>query len=142
MAKLRAALGVQPTHGAHRMAVCRGYAAPRNFANCDFASRLERLIPTLTNTDSPCPASCRHPRLKMRVKSKMCMIGHRAGVTTGGNWAGPIGEFRLVVDKGDPSNLVSFCADGVKKISATEFEVRKKNFVPSKDLNVLILTSK
>jgi hypothetical protein len=46
------------------------------------------------------------------------------------------------VDKGDPSNLVSFCADGVKKISATEFEVRKKNFVPSKDLNVLILTSK
>jgi hypothetical protein len=36
-------------------------------------------IPTLTNTDSPCPASCRHPRLKMRVKSKMCMIGHRAG---------------------------------------------------------------
>jgi hypothetical protein len=37
------------------------------------------LIPTLTNTDSPCPASCRHPRLKMRVKSKMCMIGHRAG---------------------------------------------------------------
>jgi Domain of unknown function (DUF4424) len=63
-------------------------------------------------------------------------------LTTGGNWAGPIGEFRLVVDKGDPSNLVSFCADGVKKISATEFEVRKKNFVPSKDVNVLILTSK
>jgi hypothetical protein len=63
-------------------------------------------------------------------------------LTTGGNWAGPIGEFRLIVDKGDPSNLVSFCADGVKKISATEFEVRKKNFVPSKDLNVLILTSK
>jgi uncharacterized protein DUF4424 len=63
-------------------------------------------------------------------------------LTTGGNWAGPIGEFRLVVDKGDPSNLVSFCADGVKKISPTEFEVRKKNFVPSKDLNILILTSK
>ena len=60
-------------------------------------------------------------------------------LTTGGNWAGPIGEFRLVVDKGDPSNLVSFCADGVKKIGPTEFEVRKKNFKPSKDLNVLIL---
>ena len=53
-------------------------------------------------------------------------------LTTGGNWAGPISEFRLVVDKGDPSNLVSFCADGVKKISPTEFEVRKKNFKPSK----------
>jgi Domain of unknown function (DUF4424) len=60
-------------------------------------------------------------------------------LTTGGNWARPIGEFRLVVDKGNPSNLVSFCADGVKKISATEFEVRKKNFMPSKDLKILIL---
>jgi ABC-type uncharacterized transport system substrate-binding protein len=51
------------------------------------------LIPTLTNTDSPCPASCRHPRLKMRVKSKMCMIGHRAGgrsrkASLGITWAG------------------------------------------------------
>jgi hypothetical protein len=61
-------------------------------------------------------------------------------LTTGGNWAGTIGEFRLVVNKGDPSNLVSFCADSVKKISATEFEVRKKKFKPLKDLNVLILT--
>ena len=63
-------------------------------------------------------------------------------LTTGGNWAGAIGEFRLVVDKGDPLNLVSFCADGVRKISATQFEVRKRDFVPSKDLDVLILTLK
>jgi hypothetical protein len=60
-------------------------------------------------------------------------------LTTGGNWAGPIGSFRLIVDKGDASSLVSFCAEGVKKISATEFEVTKSNFVPKSDLNVLIL---
>ncbi len=30
---------------------------------------------------------------------------------TGGNWAGPIGTFRLVVDKGSADNLVSFCGN-------------------------------
>lgn len=59
---------------------------------------------------------------------------------TGANWAGPIGDFRLVVDKGAPENLVSFCGNGVKKISPTQFEMRAKNFLPSKDLHVLILT--
>jgi hypothetical protein len=59
---------------------------------------------------------------------------------TGANWAGPIKNFRLVVDKGAPENLVSFCASGVKRISPTRFEVRKTDYVPSRNLNVLILT--
>lgn len=60
-------------------------------------------------------------------------------LTTGANWAAPIKDFRLVVDKGDARNLVSFCAEGVKKISPTQFEVRKTDFTPGADLNVLIL---
>jgi hypothetical protein len=60
-------------------------------------------------------------------------------LTTGANWAKPIGDFHLVVDKGSPDSLVSFCADGVKKISATQFEIRHANFSPSQDLRVLIL---
>lgn len=58
---------------------------------------------------------------------------------TGGNWAGPIGDFRMVIDKGDPTNLVSFCATGVKKIGPTTFEVRKSNWTPDRDLSILIL---
>jgi hypothetical protein len=58
---------------------------------------------------------------------------------TGANWAKPIGEFRLVIDKGAADNLVSFCASGVKKISPTQFEVRKTNFTPTDDLHILIL---
>jgi hypothetical protein len=34
---------------------------------------------------------------------------------------------------------VSFCAEGVKKISPTQFEVRKTDFEPTQDLNVLIV---
>ena len=60
-------------------------------------------------------------------------------LSSGANWRGPIGDFRLVVDKGKPDNLVSFCMDGVKKISPTQFEVRKKNYEPDRDLNVLIV---
>jgi hypothetical protein len=59
---------------------------------------------------------------------------------TGGNWAGPIRAFRLVVDKGSPDNLISFCGNGVKKISATQFEMRQSEFTPTADLDVLILT--
>jgi hypothetical protein len=58
---------------------------------------------------------------------------------TGANWSGPIGDFRLVVDKGDPDNLVSYCGDGLKKISPTQFEMRKKDFRPEGNLSVLIL---
>ena len=38
----------------------------------------------------------------------------------------PIGRFRLVVDKGAPGNLVSFCGEGVRKISPTRFEMSVK----------------
>lgn len=58
---------------------------------------------------------------------------------TGANWKGPIGDFRLVVDKGMPDSMVSFCADGVKKISSTQFEVRRVNFTPTSDLEILIV---
>jgi Domain of unknown function (DUF4424) len=58
---------------------------------------------------------------------------------SGANWRGPIKDFRLVVDKGSPKNLVSFCMNGVTKISDTQFEVRKTNFEPDKDLDILIV---
>jgi hypothetical protein len=55
------------------------------------------------------------------------------------NRARPIGEFRLIVDKGDPANLVSFCSDGASKIGPTRYEVRKTDYRPTADLHVLIL---
>jgi hypothetical protein len=61
-------------------------------------------------------------------------------LTTGANWRSPIGSFRLVVDKGDPRNLVSFCGEGVRRISPTRFEVRHENWRPTRDLDVLIVT--
>jgi hypothetical protein len=63
-------------------------------------------------------------------------------LTTGANWAGPIKDFHLVVDKGQADRLVSFCGEGVKRISATAFEMRVKDFTPAQNLNVIILGRK
>jgi hypothetical protein len=58
---------------------------------------------------------------------------------TGANWAGPIKDFKVVIDKGLPDRLVSFCLDNVKKISPTAFEIRKKDFTPERDLKILLI---
>ena len=60
-------------------------------------------------------------------------------LTSGANWRSSIGRFRLVVDKGKPGNLVSFCGAGVRKISPTQYEVRYLNWKPTRDLHVLII---
>lgn len=60
-------------------------------------------------------------------------------LTTGANWRSPIGDFRLVVDKGQARNLVSFCETGVRRTSPTQFEVRHHNWRPTRDLNILIV---
>ena len=59
---------------------------------------------------------------------------------TGANWAGPIQDFHLTVDKGDAANLVSFCADGVTKTGPTTFDVHATNFTPARDLFILLLS--
>jgi hypothetical protein len=46
-----------------------------------------------------------------------------------------------VVDKGSPKNLVSFCGSGVKKIGPTQFEMRRTDWRPEKDLSILLLVS-
>jgi len=58
---------------------------------------------------------------------------------TGANWAGPIKDFRMIVDRQKPDRLVSFCADNIKPITKSAVEVRAKDFVPSKDLKILIV---
>jgi hypothetical protein len=60
-------------------------------------------------------------------------------LVTGANWARPIGDFRMVIDKGRADAIVSFCGTGVRRISPTQFEVRYRNFTPRQNVSVLIL---
>ena len=69
------------------------------------------------------------------------LIEHRLSyiLTTARNWQGPIGDFRLVIDKAGPRWLVSLCLDGLKKIAPTQFEFTATDYVPERDLKVLFL---
>ncbi|NBE09212.1 DUF4424 family protein [Paragemmobacter ruber] len=59
---------------------------------------------------------------------------------TANSWAGPIGDFRLTLDKGAEENIISLCAEGVEKTGPTTFEIRKRNYSPDRDLDILIVT--
>ena len=59
---------------------------------------------------------------------------------TANSWAGPIGDFRLTLDKGASENIISLCASGVEKTGPTTFEIRKRNYSPDRDLEILIVT--
>ncbi len=60
-------------------------------------------------------------------------------LSSGANWRGPIGDFRLVVDMEKHGYMASFCMDGIKQISPTQFEVRKTNFEPTGDIDILFV---
>lgn len=62
-------------------------------------------------------------------------------LTTGNNWFGPIGDFHLTVDKGNPRNIISFCGEGIKKTGPTTFEMRARDFSPAQNLDILMVVS-
>ncbi|MCU0826553.1 MAG: DUF4424 domain-containing protein [Tabrizicola sp.] len=57
---------------------------------------------------------------------------------TANSWAGPIKRFKLTVDKGEPGNIVSLCADGIKKTGPTTFVMEKTDYTPDRDLHILV----
>ncbi|MCB9994254.1 MAG: DUF4424 domain-containing protein [Hyphomicrobiaceae bacterium] len=61
-------------------------------------------------------------------------------LTTGRNWYQTIGTFHLTVDKGSPDNLVSWCGEGIVKTGPTTFELKKEDYYPERDLEILILS--
>ncbi len=61
-------------------------------------------------------------------------------LTTANTWQGPIGHFRLTIDKGKPGNVLSLCIDGLHKTGPTTFVTEKKAFTPTGDLRLLIVS--
>ncbi|WP_228284681.1 MULTISPECIES: DUF4424 family protein [unclassified Psychrobacter] len=65
-------------------------------------------------------------------------------LTTGANWAKPIKDFTLTVER-DNNELVSFCWQGkgkVKKIAPNTFQIKESDFVPTHDFNVIFIHNK
>ena len=58
---------------------------------------------------------------------------------TGANWAGPIGRFRLTVDKAKPQRLISTCLAGLKKTGATTWGLDRRNFTPTENIRLMLI---
>lgn len=63
-------------------------------------------------------------------------------LTTGANWAKPIDDFRLTIER-DKNELVSLCWHGknqFKKVGEGKFVVEEKNFTPKHDLDIAFIS--
>jgi hypothetical protein len=60
-------------------------------------------------------------------------------LTTGANWHGPIGRFRMTLDKGRPENILSLCWSGLRRTGPTRFEFEARDWTPDRDVRLLIL---
>ncbi len=61
-------------------------------------------------------------------------------LTTANNWKGPIGTFRLTLDKLKAANVLSLCWPGaLKKTGPTTFESTLTNFAPKRDIDMLVV---
>jgi hypothetical protein len=62
-------------------------------------------------------------------------------LSTAKNWKGGIGKFHLTLDKLRPQNTLSLCWDGdLRKSSATTFEFSATNYVPTRDVKMVVLS--
>jgi hypothetical protein len=60
-------------------------------------------------------------------------------LSTGANWAGPIGRFRLGIDAGDPGNLLFTCMPDLARDADGRYVFESSDFVPEGDLWLLIV---
>jgi len=58
-------------------------------------------------------------------------------LTTGANWRGPIGRFRLVVESPGPADFVFVCLEGARRVANNRIEADIEQFWPWHDLEVL-----
>ena len=60
-------------------------------------------------------------------------------LTTGANWAGPIGRFHLVVDTPGPKHILATCFPGLQRTGPTRYEVTLTDYTPKGELRVMFL---
>jgi hypothetical protein len=76
----------------------------------------------------------------MKKKGEGGIVQVHYVLKTGANWKGPIGRFVLRLEKEKPSQKVSVCMDGFRKVDERTFELEKTSFVPTRDLMVAFIS--
>ena len=91
-------------------------------------------------TRSAALALLAHNRANPQSGNMLTALATDYVLSTGNNWKGPIGRFRLVLDKLKHENVMSLCADGhIEPVSPTTFEFVQEHFAPRADIKMLVL---
>jgi hypothetical protein len=109
----------------------RYHPVPRHF----FFGKEDLASPEMRKTYCFDADFVRSAQAKLAQSSQDILKGYELKyvLTTAENWLGPIGKFKLTVDKTTPDALVSLCAQGIKKAGPTTFVLAEE------DLSVLFL---
>jgi hypothetical protein len=115
----------------------RYHPVPRHF----FFGKEDLASPEMRKTYCFDADFVRSAQAKLAQSSQDVLKGYELKyvLTTAENWLGPIGKFKLTVDKTTPDALVSLCAQGIKKADPTTFVLTEDDYTPSEDLSVLFL---
>ena len=115
----------------------RYHPVPRHF----FFGKEDLASPEMRKTYCFDSDFVRSAQAKLAQSSQDVLKGYELKyvLTTAENWLGPIGKFKLTVDKTTPDALVSLCAQGIKKTSPTTFVLSEDDYNPSEDLSILFL---
>ena len=83
---------------------------------------------------------CVGPKLLAKLRKKGAYVRNvHYTLKSGGNWAGPIGRFRLTIQKGSAGEQVSVCLPDTRRSSPTTFTVERTSFTPTSDLAILFI---
>jgi len=63
----------------------------------------------------------------------------RYNLQADGAWSGPIKDFKLTVAKGRADRVVSFCFDNLSLVAPNTFQFKAVDYVPDRDLRVLLI---
>jgi Domain of unknown function (DUF4424) len=124
---------------AHRYkpSVGRGGAGGLGGANANIDMKAYCIEPDIVAKIARLQAAARNIKDTYAIYQRIAYV-----LKTGANWAGPIADFTLTVDKGQPDNVLALCAKGFKKISPTQIQAHYSNFTPTRDLLLMIFTTK
>ncbi|WP_304334032.1 DUF4424 family protein [Conchiformibius steedae] len=85
---------------------------------------------------------CISPTFRQQFQQRKGIAAHDALsyiLTTGANWARPIGQFRLTIEH-DAKEMVSLCWDGpIKAVNRTQLVAEKTRFLPKRDLDIIFV---
>ncbi len=107
-----------------------------SFYSADMAPSPEQIATYCLTPAIASEITVREAKAAQSVHPHMAQYSIGYILSTAKTWAGPIGRFRLIVEKQNENQIASFCLP-LQQTSPTRYEMERQDFVPDRDLDVV-----